>query len=43
VFCFIVLGDKPFLLTMCVLCFILDSTYIAVFHWRLKHPNAVQV
>lgn len=41
VFCFIVLGDKPFLLTLCVLCFILDSTYIAVFHWRLRHPNAV--
>ena len=41
VFCFIVLSDKPFLLTMCVVCFIVDSTYIAVFHWRLKHPNAI--
>jgi hypothetical protein len=41
VFCFIVLSDKPFLLTMCVVCFVVDSTYIAVFHWRLKHPHAI--
>lgn len=41
VFCFIALPDKHLLLVMCVTCFVLDSTYIAVFHWRHRHPEAV--
>lgn len=41
VFCFIALSDEHLLLTLCVICFVLDTTYIAVFHWRHNHPNAI--
>lgn len=41
VFCFIRLGDEHLLLAMCVICFVLDCTYIAVFHWRRSHPQAI--
>lgn len=42
VFCFIVLSDEKFLLALCVICFILDSTYIALFTWRRGHPEAFE-
>ena len=41
VFCFWRLGNEHFLLVMCVICFVLDSTYIAVFHWRSRNPSIV--
>jgi hypothetical protein len=41
VFCFIALPHERLLLVMCVVCFVLDSTYIAVFHWRHKQPDAM--
>ncbi len=36
VFCFWVFPDMPFMLTLCVLCFILDTTYILTFRWKQK-------
>lgn len=42
VFCFIVHGDKAFLLALCVICFILDATYVALLTWRRGHPKAFE-
>jgi hypothetical protein len=42
VFCFIVDPDKGFLLSLCVICFILDATYVALLTWRRSHPQAFE-
>jgi len=41
VFCFWVLADKKLLLVMCVACFALDTSYIAVVRWRRNHPDVL--
>ena len=41
VFCFWALSNERLLLVMCVVCFVLDCTYIAVFHWRSRNPGIV--
>ncbi len=36
VFCFMVWPDRAFLLTLCVVTFLLDLFYVLIFHWRMS-------
>jgi hypothetical protein len=36
IFCFMVWPERPFLLTLCVVTFLLDLFYVLIFHWRMS-------